>query len=763
MKRRGPTDLTDYWDIVLRRKWSILLTFVLITGATLGVSRKLPKIYRSETLILVEPQELPAEYVKPTIGTDITDPLSTIKQQILSRTRLERIIDQFGLYRDNPRHLSKGDIVELMRKDIGVETIQGARFGDRVGAIDISYQGRNPGLVQQVTQQIASLFIEENLQVRKRQAEGASRFIESELEKARQNLETQEKRLRDFKARARGSLPEQQAANIQSVGQMLTMLQVNSDALARTQERKAYLESMFGTLNKHEPAPPKSPLRAELEARRADLAAAERLYKPQHPDVIRLRSQVKELEKQVEQSGKEEPKATFGSPDQIRDQVSALDKEIDKYSRRQSEIEKNIKALQTRIEVLPSVEQQLSEINRDYEISKANYQSLLQKKNESSMAAELERRPEEEPFRILDPASYPEKPYKPDVRLLGLAGGLAGILCGCAVGLFLEYKDAGIYDEKDAAFHLSLPVLASVPVIIAQKRKTSAVRPDHKPNGGTVSSGLRATNTAPGLANQKLVIKLDPLPEKLVLRPSQHSAPTNFLALEKILVVRARLLELIRAGKLRTLLVTSAVEGEGKTLIAANLAFAFSRVERLKVLLVDADLRKGSLAGFFGINPYLGLSNYLRNGKGLGDVRWEVNANLAVVPTLSLSEGCAELLVGGRMQNFMQEAVKDHDLVILDAPPLMPVVDAQTLTSMVDAALMVVRAGYCPLDLARQAEDHLQGKAIGLVLNAVRRLPYNRYYYGYYGHPRKADKSSPKQSDNLRGLAASLLSNRMLR
>jgi polysaccharide chain length determinant protein (PEP-CTERM system associated) len=741
MKQRRPSDLMDYWDIFLRRRWSILLTFVLITGTTLGVTLKLPKIYRSETLILVEPQELPPEYVKPTVGTDITDPLATIRQQILSRTRLQRIIDQFGLYGDQREHCTQEEIVELMRKDINIETILGGRFGERVGAIKIFYQGRNPVLVQQVNRQIASLFIEDNLQVREQQAEGTTEFITSELEKARQDLETQEKRLEDFKARANGTLPEQQTANLQAAGQLQLSLQVNLDALARAQERKSYLESLLNAVAKRGTVPPESPLKAQLDARRAELAAAERLYKPEHPDVARLRSQVKALEKQVEQSDKEEPTAASDSPDQLHDQIAALDKEIKEYTRRQSEIEKKIKVLEARVEVLPSVEQELSEINRDYEISKANYQSLLKKKNDSAMAAELERRAKGKPFRIVDPASYPEKPYRPNVMVLGALGGFAGILCGCAVGMFLEYKDPSIYSEKDAALHLPLPVLASLPLIIPQRRRNNVVHINNKPKGATVLSGLGGNNTAAIVANQRLVIRLDQLPEKLVVRPPRLSAPTNFLALEKFLVVRARLLELIRAGKMRTLVVTSAVEGEGKTFVAANLAFALSQVERLRVLLVDADLRKGSLARFFGINPHLGLSNYLRNGKRLGEVRWEVNGNLAVVPTLSLSEGCAELVEGSRMQSFMREALADHDLVILDAPPLLPVVDAQRLTSMVDAALMVVRAGYCPSELARQVADRLQTKAIGLVLNAVQRMPYNRYYYGYYGYSRKPDKT----------------------
>ena len=451
--------------------------------------------------------------------------------------------------------------------------------------------------------------------------------------------------------------------------------------------------------------------------------------------------------------------------------------------------------MQARVEILPAVEQQLSEITRDYTISKAQYQSLLEKKNASAMAAEMERGAKGEQFRILDPPSYPEKPYKPDVAKLSLIGCLGGIWCGCTLGLLLEFKDKTIKNERDMAFYLSSPMLVTLPLIVTG---SSNGRPPKRGHGsGRPSSGTDLASDTHQVANPNLsqatgaTLPADPVREAvsakedsledllraevpagdttersmagslrraMALQPSSEperpplksaarvfkldSAPAklvaflagedNAFAKEQFRVMRTRLLELLRVRRIRTLMVTSSIEGEGKTLVAANLAVAMCNLQNLKVLLVDADLRKGNLGSFLKMNPQSGLSTFLLNGKGLGEVSWQINSHLAVVPTLCLKERSVEVLSGSRMTGFLQQAARDHDLVVIDAPPVLPVADAQVLASLVDAAILVVRAGLCPYELVSSAVELLQPKIIGVVLNGATRFPRNRYYCGYY-------------------------------
>lgn len=467
--KRPPTDIADYLDILSRRKWWIVIPAVIISVAVLMVSFKLPKTYRSETLILVDPQKVPSDYVKATVSSEVTDRLQTIGQEILSRTRLQKIIDQFGLYRRERQYMSQEDIIELMRKDIIVDVVTESNSRTKTSAaFKISYTGSDPALVQQVTRQIASLFIEENLKVRQDQAMGTDAFIEAELNKASEKLQQQETIIRAFKARNMGSLPEQQQANLQVLGQLQGLLQANSDAIGRAQQQKTYLESLLDAVSSKAPPPPKAGFQTELDSRRAALVAAEEKYTATHPDVVRLRAEVKALEQKAASLAAEEAKLQPKSdqPDQIRGQLLSIEQELKNRTARQSDLEGRIRSLQGRIDLLPSVEQQFSEINRDYLTSKANYESLLEKKNSSAMAAEMERHAKGEQFRILDPASYPEKPFKPNLPQLNLMGIVGGIVVGCGLGILMEFRDPSLHSDKDIAFLVPVRVLGAMPVIM---------------------------------------------------------------------------------------------------------------------------------------------------------------------------------------------------------------------------------------------------------------------------------------------------------
>jgi polysaccharide chain length determinant protein (PEP-CTERM system associated) len=771
MEQRRAAKLTDYWEIFLRRRWWVIIPFVLISGGTTTVVSKLPKTYLSKTTILVEPQKVPSDFVKPTVTTDVNNRLQIISQEILSRTHLQRIIDELGLYRNEPTidrilnvlfHEGKRtqeEIVDAMRKDITVETVADEQDRNHtLGAFKISYQGYDPALVQQVTRELAALFIEENVKVREQEAQGTTHFIDDELEKARLSLEAQEKRLKDFKAAHMGRLPEQQEANLQLLGQLQVALQVNGDALARAQSQKTYQESLLTAVTARE-AQPLTPLgQSELDVRREELKQAEAKYTPLHPDVIELREEVKQLGQSVTTPGNpaKNPPTLAPSrdlaPDQIRGQIALLDDEIKRRTQQDREIEKRIKDMVARVEALPAVEQQLSELDRDYEISKMNYKSLLEKKNASAMAAEMEMRAEGEQFRVLDPANYPEKPYKPNVAQLSLLGVLGGILCGCALGLFVEFQDRSIRSAEDAAFYLATPALATLPLLNHSTFKKTRAHRLAGARGETITLNLagdaRASvpsiPTADSIAAEGYAPLVESamwasVPERLVVAHRQLGDQDDAYTKEQFRMIRTRLVELMRVRPIRTVMVTSAIQGEGKTWVSANLAFSISSLENLRVLLVDADLRGGGLGSFLGMNPRVGLSNYLLNGKNLNDVRFRHATNLSVVPTVPSRENSAEILSSKRMGDFLEEALREHDLVVLDAPPILAVADAQVLTSMVDAAILVVRAGSSPYDLVRGALELLKPKTVGVVVNGVTRLPVKNYYYS----SRQSSRSAP--------------------
>jgi capsular exopolysaccharide synthesis family protein len=228
--------------------------------------------------------------------------------------------------------------------------------------------------------------------------------------------------------------------------------------------------------------------------------------------------------------------------------------------------------------------------------------------------------------------------------------------------------------------------------------------------------------------------------ESLVAFLSAPVEDQNMVAMEQCRVLRARIWEMTRNKGIKSLLMTSAMPGDGKTLLSVNLAFAMSQIEHAKVLLVDVDMRRPSVSRFLGLVPDKGLNTFLANGDSFDDVCWILNDSLDLVPTMTVEENSAELLHGKQMVHFLQEAKQRYDIIILDGPPLFPIVDAQVLAPLVDAAILVVREGKTPCEMARQAAEMIKPKFIGSILNGAEHNSKSAYYGGYYRYSNKPAK-----------------------
>ena len=477
--KRAASSLQDYIEIAGRRIWWVALPIVLIAVAVFFGSLWLPRSYRSEATVLIEPQKVPSNYVQPTISEDVTDRLQTIRQEILSRARLRKIIAEFNLYSSASGKMPDDEVVELMRRDISVEVVTNQLNTDRtksVAAFKIAYSGRDPVLVQKVTRDLASLFIEENLKDREQESEGTTDFLDDQLEKLRQSLQQQEQRIEAFKSAHAGELPEQQMPSLQMLGQMQSVLQANSDAITRAQQQRSYLASVLESMKMiNTPQSMKSAMQLQYDSKTAELLDAEQKYKANHPDILRLKAELAALKEKID-SEKDEggAESAQGTPDQIRVEIDGLDKEVLKRTARQAQLEKEIQKLQVHMSALPQVEQQLAELSRDYDTSKTSYDALLSKRNNSSVAAEMERRAQGEQFRILDPASYPDKPFQPNLLQINVLGLLAGVFVGCGLAMLVEMTDTTIHSERDIMFSTSALMLASLPYVLDanEKRRT---------------------------------------------------------------------------------------------------------------------------------------------------------------------------------------------------------------------------------------------------------------------------------------------------
>jgi polysaccharide chain length determinant protein (PEP-CTERM system associated) len=472
----------EVFGALRRRIWLLLVPFAIVSAATAVVTRKLPDSYKSDSLLLVVPQRVPENYVKSTVTTRIEDRLQAIAQQILSRTRLERIIQDFNLYAEDRRTGIMEDIVERMRKDIEIQIVKGDAFR-------ISYIGFDPRTAMKVTERLASAFIEESLRDREVMAEGTSQFLEAQLADARRRLVEDEKKVEAYRKRFSGELPSQLESNLQAIRNTQMQVQSVLESLNRDQDRRLMLERQIADLENQpgDPSPGEATAVQQLANARTALAVLETRLTPAHPDVQRARRVVRDLEAKVDAEAQAQPLSGQGAavpgetPRQkrlreLRAELEQLNLQIAHKQDEEKQLRATTTAYQARVEKAPTRESELTELTRDYGTLQTMYSNLLAKKEESQISANLERRQIGEQFRLLDPARLPEKPFRPNRPLINSLGLLGGLALSCGLIALVEYQDKTFKTDQDIKSTLTLPVLAVVPYMQSGQEKRRATR-----------------------------------------------------------------------------------------------------------------------------------------------------------------------------------------------------------------------------------------------------------------------------------------------
>lgn len=487
--------------ILKRRRWYILAP-LLISGLIGSiVAEKWPLLYQSDALILVEQQKVPEQYVTPNVITSLQTRLDGMTQEILSRTRLQRMIEDFGLYKKQRERMTMDVIVDMMRSHIIVKLVQTPGQAGGVTGFRIMFAGENARMTQRITNELTSLFIDQSLRERTRQSASTTQFLENELGQAQKDLSVQEQRLREYKMQFIGELPEQQQGNLQILSSLEAQLYSTEGALQRAEQQKTYFEAMkreyeaLSELKAPEDAVTVEAAVAQqtMAQRQIDqslvelqkqLAMAKTLYTSRHPAIQELEAQIDQLKKMKtdsETATEAEPKPAPKKTASVRTQVSntarlnvveldsrikASDVEIANDKKNVAELHDQIEQARKRINMTPMREQQLSEITRTHENSRAHYQSLLQKKLQSELASNLERRQGGEQFRILDPANLPERP-EGRLRILGI-GWVVGIGLGLGLALLREFTAQCVNDHEDVKQATDVPIF-EIPVIRSPK------------------------------------------------------------------------------------------------------------------------------------------------------------------------------------------------------------------------------------------------------------------------------------------------------
>jgi polysaccharide chain length determinant protein (PEP-CTERM system associated) len=483
---------------ILRRWPAIVIPFTVIASVTAVVVTLLPNRYRSETLILVVPQRVPEEYVRSTVTTKIEERLRSINQQITSRSRLEPVIKEFNLYPEQARTGLMEDVVDRMRNDIKTEII-------RSDAFRISFMSDNPRTAMRVTERLASMYIDESLRDREVLADSTNQFLDSQLIAAKERLVAHEKKLELYKMRFTGQLPTQVPANLQVMQNAQLQIQSLLDSLNRDRDRRLVLEGQLADIasasqaaaapatvdgaevKETEQLPPAA---AELTKARQALRDMLLRLKDTHPNVVRQQRMVADLELKAEKESEalaampaekrnriqKDPgeAARTARVAQMQAELTNLGLQIQDKERDEARLRGTISEYQGRVESAPARESELTELMRDYDTLQTSYTSLLKKKEEAQVSANLERHQIGEQFKILDPARLPEKPFSPNRPLFYTAGGGLGLALGLLLAGFLEYRDTTLKTDADVVATLMLPVLAMIPELTTPESDLAA-------------------------------------------------------------------------------------------------------------------------------------------------------------------------------------------------------------------------------------------------------------------------------------------------
>ena len=473
-------------EIIIRRRWFILIPVCIALTAGFFYTLKAPKTYMASTTILIQPQKVPTDYVQSIVTADPQQRINTISQQILSRTNLENIIKQFGLFAD-AKNMYPEDKINSMREQV-VVTQKSSRY-QSTEAFAISFTGGNPEIVMNVANKLAGFFMDENLKARELQAIGTSDFPESELEKIKIKLEGREKAIADYRATYIGGLPGELETNLRTLDRLQLQYSDGLNSLRDMRNDVALLKTQISSLREMEKSgrttlnpdgtiaaiQALSPLEQKYELDKRQLDEFLVKYTAQHPEVIKLTKSVADLKTKVE---KEKQEKGRGSPDsntsnslssnnsaifQHEFTLKRMENEINNLKANIKQIKETTQVYQKRVEDTPKREQELQSIQRDYNNIKASYNSLLARGLEAELAVNMEKKQKGEQFRILDYARLPEKPIKPDVRMLLMLSLLTGFGFGGGLIFLLEFLNPTLRREEQIEEEIGLPILASIP------------------------------------------------------------------------------------------------------------------------------------------------------------------------------------------------------------------------------------------------------------------------------------------------------------
>ena len=672
------------FGVLRRRKLAVLVPAVLLTAAGAAAAYLMPARYRAEALLLAEPR-VAREGTHPEL--DVQGQLARITDVLYRPSLLERVSREFELFPESA-HITEDELA-ILKQRIALRVESERMFS-------LGFEDSDPQRVARVTWRLAELVVEETGAEREERAEATADFLGQQIATVESRLEEQSRAIKAYRERWVAEIPEQVTTNLKLLESVQERLQRGSEALLEQQARRAAILREMEELESQGFS--RDPSEARLEELRMGLRQLQRRYQDEHPDVIKARAELEELEAAVANgtAGAAPPEYTEARMRllQLAAELEGVEERLSRGTFEQGALRENGSSYQRRIEAAPRHEMALTAMTRDYDDTRTQYLDLLSQLNQARLSERLEKSHQASVLRIVEPPRVPARPFAPNRLRIALLGLAAGLGVGLGAAFLFEQSDRSLRDVDELETATNLPVLATIPSLDRRDRR----------------------RTARGL------------PPSVALVDAPYGP-----AAEQYRMLATRLLHGSLPERSNSVLVTSPMVGEGKTTTSVNLALTLAGLVSDSVLLVDADLGR----------PNVGRLLQLPSGPGLGDLltgpqrdldrmlRWHQGMHVLGAGRTSPQTRLA--LGSPQARELFERLRRQFAYVVVDAPPILAVAETLVLQRMLDSTLLVLRSGVTPRDAARRALQSLDPtRLVGIVLSDVEAASTYACAYPYY-------------------------------
>ncbi len=484
MELEEEKSLKDYLQIARRRKYTIIVPMLILLFLSVIVAIALPPVYRSKATILIEQQHIPSDLVKSTVNSFADERIHQIQQKLMTIDNISKIIEKFDLYPKEKTLVNTSDLAEQFRTATTLELINADVVGNAGSskatlAFTLAFDHKDGVIAQKITNELVTLFLDENIRSRTQRAEESTKFLQEEAEKFKLEIQKSENQIAEYKEKYSTSLPELLPVNMASIGRIENTLQQLQLQEKMLEERRISLGLQISAtspvvIDTNGNKNTKVETRASLEAEYRSLL---KKYSPAHPDIKALKRKIEGFEDQKDNQASVQ--AGINNPVylQLQSEIKVAGVELKNIAEQRAALTEQMKKLEVNVSQTHQVERGYYDLMRDLDNQKAKYKELIAKSLEAKLSQNLEVEQKAEKFSLLEPPRVPKKPEKPNRMKILFLGFLFSVFGGLGSGFLAEMMDSSIRSHTALAQLTGSEPLVVIPYIenqedLARSRRT---------------------------------------------------------------------------------------------------------------------------------------------------------------------------------------------------------------------------------------------------------------------------------------------------